>query len=118
MAKKPPTISSSLFQPTVPRQPVRDPNYDQQQQPYEPPAWEPEPPPKPVEDPKHHTSTRIPLKVHGYFEELAEEYGYSTHSLRVYALSWFVREHKDGNIRLERDRTVRGKRVLAMPDVE
>jgi hypothetical protein len=104
MAKKP-TIRSSLFQPTVPvaNEPI------QPAAPLTPPV---------VEEPKHHTSTRIPLEIHRYFEELAVEYGYSTHSLRIYALAWFAKEHKRGNIRLERDRSVTGKRVLAMPDID
>ena len=66
---------------------------------------------------RHHTSTRLPLTVHEYFEELAVEHGYSAHSLRIYALSWFVKEHQAGRVALERDRSIKGKRALAMPKV-
>lgn len=105
MAKKS-TIRSSLFQPT---EPVRQSATTLREQ---SPVKEPV-----VEEPRHHTSTRLPMAVHEYFEELAVEHGYSAHSLRIYALSWFVKEHQAGNIRLERDRTVKGKRALAMPEI-
>jgi hypothetical protein len=104
MAKKP-TIRSSLFEPTVPVEKEPASNSELQDR-------------ARLEEQTHHTSTRIPLPVHRYFEELAVEYGYSVHSLRIYAMTWFVREHKRGNIRLERDRSVRGKRQLAMPDID
>ncbi|MCO5185420.1 MAG: hypothetical protein M9918_12205 [Anaerolineae bacterium] len=104
MAKKS-TISTNLFQPTVPVEPAQ--NQIERQ------TW-----PMREEQPKHHTSTRIPLNVYQYFEELAVEHGYSVHSLRIYAMTWFVREHKAGRIRLERDRSVTSKRVLSMPEIE
>lgn len=104
MAKKS-TISASLFQPTVP--------VESTQQQSDKSYW-----PAREEHPKHHTSTRIPLNVYQYFEELAVEHGYSVHSLRIYAMTWFVREHKAGRIRLERDRNVTGKRVLDMPEID
>lgn len=103
MAKKP-TINSSLFQPTVPVEAERDLPVSGR--------------PQPTADATYHTSTRIPLEVHRYLEELAVEHGYSVHSLRIYALTWFAREHKRGNIRLERDRSVKGRRVLAMPSLD
>lgn len=105
MAKKS-TIRSSLFQPT---EPVRQSATTLREQ---APTQSSTP-----EEARHHTSTRLPMSVHEYFEELAVENGYSAHSLRIYALSWFVKEHQAGNVKLERDRTVKGKRVLAMPEI-
>jgi hypothetical protein len=104
MAKKS-TISTSLFQPTVPVERARTLQEETR--------W-----PAMVEEPKHHTSTRIPLNVYQYFEELAVEHGYSVHSLRIYAMTWFVREHQAGRIRLERDHSVKGKRTLSMPKID
>ena len=103
MAKKS-TIRSSLFQPTEPAPSRRA----------TPPVVKPTKPT--VEEPRHHTSTRVPMDIHEYFEELAVENGYSAHSLRIFAMAWFVKEHKAGNIELRRDRSVKGRRVLAMPD--
>lgn len=145
MAKKP-TINSSLFKPTVPKE---EPTPETVEIPLEAetqvaqdthvldvtqvlPVETQSPAPMPVSRPMrqapaqaqdgkeltHNTSTRIPLPVHEYFEDLAVDHGYSTHSLRIYALTWFVREHRAGNIRLERDRSVRGKRVLEMPRID
>ena len=110
MAKKP-TIKSSLFQPTEPARRKTTTNRivaSIREQLTEPTQ---------TEEPRHHTSTRLPMGVHEYFEELAVEHGYSAHSLRIYAVSWFVKEHRAGNIKLERDRAVKGKRVLKMPDI-
>jgi hypothetical protein len=104
MAKKS-TINTSLFQPTVP--------VEREAQIIDETPW-----PAQVEAPKHHTSTRIPLNVHEYLEDLAVEHGYSVHSLRIYAMTWFVKEHQAGRIRLERDRNVKGKRALAMPEID
>ena len=105
MAKQ--TIKSSLFDPTGPVQ----------QAPTQVPA-EPIPAPTPEKELTHNTSTRIPLTVHEYFERLAVEHGYSTHSLRIYAMAWFVKEHKAGTLTLERDRTVTNKRALAIPEID
>ena len=127
MASKP-TINSSLFKPTVPVEEERsttpvweaEPSKTQSTHVTQVPHVAPEIHTQKASDKEitHNTSTRIPLPVHEYFEELAVEHGYSTHSLRIYALSWFVREHKRGSIRLERDRSVRSKRVLAFPEID
>lgn len=141
MAKS--TIKSNLFQPTVPIDSTADtvaedapkvapktaapktaakvtPKATPQAiapEPVQPSQPKPAAPPQPDKELTHNTSTRIPLSIQDYFEYLAVEHGYSTHSLRIYALTWFAKEHKVGNITLERDRRVKSKRTLAMPKI-
>ena len=64
------------------------------------------------EQPKHHTSTRIPLECISIFEELAVEHGYRFYSLRIYAMTWFVRGAQGRAHSVERDRSVTSKRVV------
>lgn len=116
MAKKP-TIRSGLFQPTEPVEQASPNKISPSIQSFEPaPPVQIEEPDK-VEELRVQTSTRLPITVQEYFEGLAVEHGYSAHSLRIFAMTWFVKEHQAGNIKLERDRTVKGRRVIAMPEI-